>query len=112
MSKLRLIAVSGIIGVGKTTLARNLSKVLGAGLICEEYDRNPFLADAILAGPILPEPLLMERIFQKQDFHALVFSVFHWAWVSMTWETVSLWASMYAATSCADVHAVRPLLGS
>jgi len=35
-----------------------------------------------------------------------------WAWVSMTWEIVSFLPSMYAATSCADVHAVRPLLGS
>ncbi len=39
----RRIAVSGIIGVGKTTLARNLHQILGGTLLCEEYDKNPFL---------------------------------------------------------------------
>lgn len=43
MSNLGLIAVSGIIGVGKTTLAGHLSRILNAPLICEEYGRNPFL---------------------------------------------------------------------
>lgn len=43
MSNLGLIAVSGIIGVGKTTLAGHLSRILNATLICEEYGRNPFL---------------------------------------------------------------------
>lgn len=38
-----LIAVSGIIGVGKTTLARQLAQQLDAELVCEEYDANPFL---------------------------------------------------------------------
>ncbi len=43
MSNLGLIAVSGIIGVGKTTLAGQLSRILNAPLICEEYGQNPFL---------------------------------------------------------------------
>ncbi len=43
MSNLGLVAVSGIIGVGKTTLAGHLSRILNAPLICEEYGRNPFL---------------------------------------------------------------------
>jgi len=49
MNGLGLICVAGVIGVGKTTLARRLAAELGARLIDEEYDRNPFLA-AMLTG--------------------------------------------------------------
>lgn len=45
----RLIAVAGNIGVGKSTLASGLAEVLGARLILEAYDENPFLP-AMLAG--------------------------------------------------------------
>jgi len=45
----RLIAVAGNIGVGKSTLASGLAQALGAGLILEEYDENPFLP-AMLGG--------------------------------------------------------------
>jgi len=38
-----LIAISGLIGVGKTTLAAKLADILHAELIREEYDLNPFL---------------------------------------------------------------------
>jgi len=43
MNGLGLIAIAGVVGVGKTTLARNLAELLGAPFIREEYDRNPFL---------------------------------------------------------------------
>jgi deoxyguanosine kinase len=43
MPKPHLIAVAGVVGVGKTTLAENLAQALSARLIREEYDRNPFL---------------------------------------------------------------------
>ena len=39
------IAIEGTIGVGKTSLARVLSKRLKARLILEEFERNPFLED-------------------------------------------------------------------
>jgi deoxyguanosine kinase len=39
-----LIAIAGLIGVGKTTLAHSLAGHLNAHLILEEYDQNPFLA--------------------------------------------------------------------
>jgi len=39
-----LIAVTGLVGVGKTTLAENLASSLNARLIREEYDRNPYLS--------------------------------------------------------------------
>jgi deoxyguanosine kinase len=39
------IAVEGVIGVGKTTLARLAQHELGAQLLLEEFEENPFLAD-------------------------------------------------------------------
>jgi deoxyguanosine kinase len=39
------IAVEGVIGVGKTTLARLLAERLSARLVLEEAEANPFLAE-------------------------------------------------------------------
>src|SRR6266496_885354 len=41
----RYIAVEGVIGVGKTSLARLLSERLQAKLVLEEVEENPFLKD-------------------------------------------------------------------
>lgn len=76
MSNLGLVAVSGIIGVGKTTLAGQLSRILNAPLICEEYGRNPFLPrqltgdrEAALASEVF---FLMSRASQlyRDTIHA------------------------------------------
>jgi deoxyguanosine kinase len=40
----QLVSMAGIIGVGKTTLAKGLAENLGAQLLLEAYDTNPFLA--------------------------------------------------------------------
>ena len=40
----RFIALEGPIGVGKTTLARLLQPLLGASLLLEVFEENPFLA--------------------------------------------------------------------
>jgi deoxyguanosine kinase len=40
----QLICMAGIIGVGKTTLAKGLAESLGGQLLLEAYDTNPFLA--------------------------------------------------------------------
>jgi deoxyadenosine/deoxycytidine kinase len=45
----QLISMAGVIGVGKTTLARKLSKRLGCKIFLEPYDTNPFLP-AVYAG--------------------------------------------------------------
>jgi len=39
----RYIAIEGAIGVGKTSLARRLAATLGAQLVLEQADENPFL---------------------------------------------------------------------
>jgi deoxyadenosine/deoxycytidine kinase len=45
MRNLYYIAIEGPIGVGKTSLAQLLSKELGARLVLEDFDDNPFLPD-------------------------------------------------------------------
>lgn len=45
MSDNRYIVVEGVIGVGKTSLARMLSERLQAKLVLEEVEENPFLKD-------------------------------------------------------------------
>lgn len=45
----QLVSVAGNIGVGKTTLAKKISELLGCPLILEPYDTNPFMP-AVYAG--------------------------------------------------------------
>lgn len=43
MADIRYIAIEGVIGAGKTSLAQKLSEKLGANLILEQFEENPFL---------------------------------------------------------------------
>jgi len=43
LAELRYIAIEGVIGAGKTTLARMISEKLSADLILEQFEENPFL---------------------------------------------------------------------
>ena len=45
MKNLYYIAIEGPIGVGKTSLAKLLAKELGARLVLEDFEDNPFLPD-------------------------------------------------------------------
>ncbi|MGA9115655.1 MAG: deoxynucleoside kinase [Bacteroidota bacterium] len=42
---LRHIAIEGVIGAGKTTLAKMLGERLGAKVVLEKFEENPFLKD-------------------------------------------------------------------
>ena len=42
---LRYIAVEGVIGVGKTSLAQKLQSAIGGSLLLEKFEENPFLED-------------------------------------------------------------------
>ncbi len=44
MKELRFIAIEGVIGAGKTTLAKGLANKFHAGIVLEEFEENPFLA--------------------------------------------------------------------
>ncbi len=44
MSEIRYIAIEGVIGAGKTSLANILAKKMGAKIILEEFETNPFLS--------------------------------------------------------------------
>ncbi len=43
MSDINFIAIEGVIGVGKTSLAKKLAEKLNAKLILEAFEENPFL---------------------------------------------------------------------
>lgn len=42
---IRHIAIEGVIGAGKTTLCRMLGETLGAKVVLERFEENPFLKD-------------------------------------------------------------------
>ncbi len=48
-SRPQVISVSGLIGVGKTTLASKLCEIFNSPLIAAAYDTNPYIAD-VYAG--------------------------------------------------------------
>jgi len=43
VAELRYIAIEGVIGAGKSSLARRLSEKLSSNLIMEQFEENPFL---------------------------------------------------------------------
>ena len=42
-SDVKYIAIEGVIGAGKTSLARKIKDKLNAELLLEQFDANPFL---------------------------------------------------------------------
>ena len=79
MRNLYYLAVEGPIGVGKTSLVKLLGKKLGAKMVLEDYENNPFLED------FYNEPerfafqtqlfFLMNRYRQQQDLRQV--DIFH-----------------------------------
>ena len=65
MSESRYIAIEGPIGVGKTALARRLAESLGADLVLEEVDENPFLERFYRDGRSAALPAQMFFLFAR-----------------------------------------------
>jgi len=61
----RYIAVEGPIGVGKTALARRLAASLGADLVLEEVEENPFLERFYRDGRSAALPAQMFFLFAR-----------------------------------------------
>ncbi|GJQ61770.1 MAG: deoxyadenosine kinase [Melioribacteraceae bacterium] len=45
MSKAKYIAIEGVIGAGKTSLARMIAEKFDTKIVLEEFEKNPFLGD-------------------------------------------------------------------
>ena len=65
MNESRYIAIEGPIGVGKTALARRLAESLGAELVLEEIDENPFLERFYRDGRSAALPAQMFFLFAR-----------------------------------------------
>jgi deoxyguanosine kinase len=73
--EIRYIAIEGVIGVGKTTLARLLSERMQAELVLEEVEENPFLhefyADRARWAFQTQMHFLFSRYQQQRGLHQL-----------------------------------------
>ena len=84
MKNLYYVAIEGVIGVGKTSLAHLLEERLNAKLVMEKFDENPFLADFYLDPEryafqtqlffLLSRYRQQQELLQTDVFHKLVIS--------------------------------------
>ena len=80
----KYIAIEGNIGVGKTTLAKFLSKEFNGSILLEEFTENKFLKEFYKSGDYsfqMEMQFLIDRSLQMNDFfknnHQFIFSDFH-----------------------------------
>jgi len=79
LAGLHYIAIEGVIGVGKTTLASRLSERYGGRLVLERFEENPFLSD-FYKNPVFNAFatqifFLLSRYKQLSELH--YFDLFH-----------------------------------
>ncbi len=67
LARFKHIAVEGVIGVGKTTLARRLADALGASLLLEKPEENPFLEKFYADPPRHALPTQLTFLFQRVE---------------------------------------------
>ncbi len=113
LGRFRYIAVEGVIGAGKATLASQLAERLGAELLLEQADENPFLGRfyADMKGYALQTQLFflfqrqkqLQAIAQPMMFSSSVVSDFMFAkdtifaQLTLSDDEYRLYAQMYAA---------------
>lgn len=72
-NELRYIAIEGVIGAGKTSLAKRIGERLNAKLIMEQFDNNPFLEKFYLDRKRFAFQtqmfFLINRFKQHQELH-------------------------------------------
>jgi deoxyadenosine/deoxycytidine kinase len=66
----RYIAIEGAIGVGKSSLARRLAVTLGAQLVLEQADENPFLERFYRSPRVGALPAQLYFLFQRAQQQA------------------------------------------
>ncbi len=112
-NEIRYIAIEGVIGAGKTSLARMLSERLSARLVLERFEENPFLPK-FYEDPehfafqtqiffLLSRYRQQQELFQADLFHAHVISdyIFEkdkiFAYLTLQDEELKLYESMLSA---------------
>ncbi len=112
-NEIRYIAIEGVIGAGKTSLARMLSERLSARLVLERFEKNPFLPK-FYEDPehfafqtqiffLLSRYRQQQELFQADLFHAHVISdyIFEkdkiFAYLTLQDEELKLYESMLSA---------------
>ena len=65
-SDLHYIAVEGVIGAGKTTLATKLGQTIGGRVVVEQFEENPFLKD-FYRDPVTHRPLWHSSALMAAD---------------------------------------------
>ncbi len=70
LENIKYIAVEGVIGAGKTSLAEKISETLSAKTIYEEFEQNPFLEE-FYQDPNDFFQVLYARLLLKQELHLL-----------------------------------------
>jgi deoxyguanosine kinase len=72
LARFRHVAIEGPIGAGKTTLAGLLAPHLGAELLLEQPDENPFLAKFYAEGARHALPTQLAFLFQRIDQYRML----------------------------------------
>ena len=111
--EIRHISIEGVIGAGKTTLAQKLSERLGARLVLERFEENPFLPK-FYEDPehfafqtqiffLLSRYKQQQELFQADLFHNFVISdyIFEkdkiFAYLTLADEELKLYETLLAA---------------
>jgi deoxyguanosine kinase len=109
---LRYIAVEGVIGAGKTSLARMIAQRTGARIVLEEFEENPFLPDfyrdperwafhtqlAFLASRFRQQKGLLDRdLFHQRTVSDYTFDKDRiFAHITLSGDELQLYESVYA----------------
>lgn len=109
---LRYIVIEGVIGAGKTTLARRLAERFGGRLVLEEFEENPFLPSFYADPPrwafqtqlsfLASRFRQQKRLLERDLFHQVLVSDYAFdkdrifAHLNLTGDELQLYESLFA----------------